>query len=215
MQHKIDRVIPVSFVQIVLIVKIGLNGVFVVPHVVQEQEHELNHVVIQVVQIIPKVKTVIPTIVLSYVKQIAIVGVHGHLALLPVVVEFQPGRGLVQDRLKMHVNYQKIKLVKRIHVRQTLVFLVLVQLVLGLNGDSAVGLVVVGLKIDSECYAVLIAIPKKNLEYVRQIHVDVHHVMTVVILGLDGVIAVQHVMDHKHEHVLVAYISTVQIVILR
>ena len=49
MQHKIDRVIPVSFVQIVLIVKIGLNGVFVVPHVVQEQEHELNHVVIQVV----------------------------------------------------------------------------------------------------------------------------------------------------------------------
>ena len=44
---------------------------------------------------------------------------------------------------------------------------------------------------------------------------DVHHVMTVVILGLDGVIVVQHVMDHKHEHVLVAYISTVQIVILR
>ena len=68
MQHKIDCVIPVSFVQIVLIVKIGLNGVFVVPHVVQEQEHELNHVVIQVVQIIQKVKTVIPTIVLSYVK---------------------------------------------------------------------------------------------------------------------------------------------------
>ena len=215
MQHKIDHVILVSFVQIVLIVKIGLNGVFVVPHVVQEQEHEPNHVVIQVVQIIPKVKTVITTIVLSYVKQIAIVGVHGHLALLPVVVEFQPERVLVQDQLKMHVNYQKVKLVERIHVRQTLVFLVLVQLVLGLNGDSAVGHVVVGLKIDSGCYAVLIAIPKKNLEYVRQIHVDVHHVMTVVILGLDGVIVVQHVMDHKHEHVLVAYISTVQKVILR
>ena len=101
-----------------------------------------------------------------------------------------------------------------LHVHQTLVSLVLVQLVLGLNGDSAVGHVVVGLKIDSECYAVLIAIPKKNFKYVRQIHVDVHHVMTVVILGLDGVIVVQHVMDHKHEHVLVAYISTVKILIL-
>ena len=112
MQHKIDHVIPVSFVQIVLIVKIGVNGVFAVPHVVQEQEHEPNHVVIQVVQIIPKQKTAIPTIVLSFVIQIAIVGVHGHLALLPVVVEFQPGRVLVQDQLKMHVNYQKIKLVE-------------------------------------------------------------------------------------------------------
>ena len=95
---------------------------------------------------------------------------------------------------------------ERIHVHQTLVSLVLVQLVLGLNGDSAVGHVVVGLKIDSECYAVLIAIPKKNFKYVRQIHVDVHHVMTVVILGLDGVIVVQHVMDHKHERVLAAFI---------
>lgn len=193
MQHKIDRVILVSFVQIVPIVKIGLNGVFVVPHVVQEQEHELNHVVTQVVQIIPKVKTVIPTIVLSYVKQIAIVGVHGHLALLPVVVVFQPERVFVQDRLKMHVNYQKIRLVERIHVRQILVSLVLVQLVLGLNGVNAVRHVVVEFKTDSDCCVAQVAIPKKTVEYVRQIVVPIR-VKLIVHFGQVGVIVRYHVV---------------------
>ena len=84
--------------------------------------------------------------------------------------------------------------------------LVLDQLELGPNGDSAVRHVVAELKTDSGCFAVLIATPRTNLEYVRQIHVVVHHVMNVAILGVHGVIVVQHVMDRKHERVLVAYI---------
>ena len=162
MQHKIDRVISVSFVQIVLLVKIGLNGAFAVPHVVQGQEHVPNHVVMRVVPIIPKVKTVTLTTVLSFVIQIAILGVHGHLAVLPVAVVFQQGRVFVWDRLKMFVRHQKIRIVERRYVRQTLVFHVLDQLELGPNGDSAVRHVVAELKTDSGCFAVLIATLKKN-----------------------------------------------------
>ena len=215
MQHKIDRVIPVPLVQIVLRVKIGLNGAFAVPHVVQEQEHGPNRVVMQVVQIIPKVKTVTPTIVQSSVKQIAIIGVRGHLVVLPVVVVFQQGRVVARHRLKMYVSHRKIKIVEWIHVHLTLVFLVLVQLVAGLNGDSAVRHVVVEFKIDSGCCAAPIAIPKKNGEYVRQIHVAVQHVMNAVILGAHGASVVQHVMDLKREPVLVAYMLTVQTMIPR
>ena len=100
-------------------------------------------------------------------------------------------------------------------VHPTLVSHVLVLMELGLNGDNAVRHVVVELKIDLGCCAVRIAIPKKNLDYVQQIHVAVHHVMNVVILGVHGVIVMQHVMDLKREHVLVAYMSTVQTVIPR
>ena len=215
MQHKIDRVIPVPLVQIVLRVKIGLNGAFAVPHVVQEQEHVPNHVVMQVVQIIPKVKTVTPRVVQSFVKQIAILGLRGHLVVLPVVVVLQQEHVVVRDQLKIHVRHRKIKIVEWMFVHPTHVSHVQVQLVPGLNGDSAVGHVVAELKIDLGCCAVRIAIPKKNLDYVQQIHVAVHHVMNAVILGVHGVIVVQHVMDLKREHVLVAYMSTVQIVIPR
>ena len=93
--------------------------------------------------------------------------------------------------------------------------LVLDQLEVGPNGDSAVRHVVVEFKIDSGCCAAPIAIPKKNGEYVRQIIVAVHHVMNAVILGAHGASAVQHVMDLKRERVLVAYMSTVRIVIPR
>ena len=162
MQHKIDRVIPVPLVQIVLRVKIGLNGAFAVPHVVQEQEHGPNRVVMQVVQIIPKVKTVTPRVAQSIVKQLAILGLHGHLAVLPVVVVLQQGRVVVRHRLRIFASRRKIKIVEWIHVHLTPAFLVLVQLVLGLNGDSAVGHVVAELKIDLGCCADRIAIPKKN-----------------------------------------------------
>ena len=147
----------------------------------------------QVVQIIPKVKTVIPTIVLSFVIQIVLLGVHGHLAVLHVVVVFQPERVLVQDRLKMYVNYQKIKLVERIHVRQILVSLVWVQLVHGLNGVNAVRHVVVEFKIDSDCCVAPIAIPKKTVEYVRQIDVQIL-VKLIVHFGQVGVIVQYHVV---------------------
>ena len=268
MQHKIDRVIPVPLVQIVLRVKIGLNGAFAVPHVVQEQEHVPNHVVMQVVQIIPKVKTVTPRVVQSFVKQSAILGLRGHLVVPPVVVVLQQGhvvvrhrlkmyaiilkvkivtliivlsfvtqivilglrghlvvllvvvvlqhgRVVVRDQLKIHVRHRKTKIVEWMFVHPTHVSHVQVQLVPGLNGDSAVGHVVAELKLDLGCCAVRIAIPKKNLDYVQQIHVAVHHVMNVVILGVHGVIVMQHVMDLKREHVLVAYMSTVQTVIPR
>ena len=205
MQFKIDHVILVSLVLIVHRVKIGLNGVLAVQHVAQEQEHVPNHVVMQIVPIILKVKTVTPIIVLSFVTQIVILGVHGHLAVLPVVVVLQQGHVVVLDQLKMHVRHRKIKIVEWMFVHLTVVSHVLVQMELGLNGVSAVRHVVVEFKIDLGCCAVQIAIPKKNLEYVRQIHVAVHHVMNVVILGAHGASVVQHVMDLKRERVLVVY----------
>ena len=142
MQHKIDRVIPVSLVQIVLRVKIGLNGAFAVPHVVQEQEHGPNRVVMQVVQIIPKVKTVTPTIVQSSVKQIAIIGVRGHLVVLPVVVVLQQGRVVARHWLKMYAIILKVKIVTLI-----IVLLFVTQIViLGVHGHLAVLPVVVVLQ---------------------------------------------------------------------
>ena len=145
-QPRIDHVILVSNVQIAQLVKIGPNGAYVVQHVVQEPGHVVNHVVIQVARITLKPKTVTLTAVRSFVKTIAIHGVHGHPAVLLVTVVSQQDHVLVRRLLKMRVSHQKIKIVEQKHVHRTLACHALDQMALGLNGGSAVKHVVVGPK---------------------------------------------------------------------
>ena len=80
--QKARLVIPVFYVQMTVpIVKTGLNGQIAVLHAAQEPKHELNHVVMQVVPIIPRAELVTLMLHVLQTAPHAKIGLTGAIAV--------------------------------------------------------------------------------------------------------------------------------------